>query len=187
MNKTTIALTQEQYIEIIETIKNGFLSSKPNNRIATVLVLEANLGIRISDILKLKLNDIIIDGGRYRLNIIEKKTKKVREFTVPIEIYSYLQNYCLENKISPNEVMFPITERAVQKHLALVCDYLGLENISTHSFRKYFATDIYNKNDKNIILVQKLLQHSSPSTTQRYIRISTQQIENAISGHINLL
>ena len=89
----------------------------------------------------LTLSNIIRDGGRYRLDIIEQKTKKKRTFTVPVELYIYLQSYCLENKIAPDEVIFPISERAIQKHLALVCDYLGPDygNISTHSFRKYPA------------------------------------------------
>ena len=81
MNKKTVALTNEQYEKIIETIRNGFICSdghivKPNYRIATVLSLEANLGLRISDILQLRLSAIIHDGNRYRLNIVEKKTKK---------------------------------------------------------------------------------------------------------------
>ena len=54
MNKKTLALTEEQYKEIIDTIRTGFLSSRPNQRIATALVLEANLGLRISDILQLR-------------------------------------------------------------------------------------------------------------------------------------
>ena len=45
-----------------------------------------------------------------------------------------------------NELMFPITERAVQKQLHIVCDYLGYEGISTHSFRKWYATEIYKAN-----------------------------------------
>ena len=65
--------------------------------------------------------------------------------------------------------MFPITERAVQKQLHIVCDYLGYEGISTHSFRKWYATEIYNANVFDIALVQRLLQHSSVATTQRYI------------------
>ena len=101
MNKKTVALTQEQYQEIIDTIRRGFVCSdshvvKPNNRIAVALVLEANLGLRISDILQLRLSAIIRDGDRYRLDIVEQKTKKKREFTVPMEIYIYIQNYYLK-------------------------------------------------------------------------------------------
>lgn len=192
MNKKTVALTEEQYKNIIETIRNGFTCVdthvvKSNNRIAVVLVLEANLGLRISDILKLRLSAIIQDGNRYRLDIIEKKTKKKREFTVPIEIYSYIQNYALENSINPAAKLFPISERTVQNHLKLVCGYLGYENVSTHSFRKYFSSTIYENNNYNIELVRVLLQHSSVVTTQRYIGIGNKQIESALQNHIKLL
>lgn len=187
MNKRTIAITQEQYIEIIKTIREGFLSSRPNNRIAMALILEANIGIRISDILQLRLNNFIKDGNRYRLDIIEQKTQKKRTFTVPNELMQYIRQYCIDNNIKSNEIIFPLTERAIQKHLKLACDYLGYEGISTHSFRKFFATNIYINNDYNIILVQELLQHSSPSTTQKYIGIGTKQLESAIKNNLNLL
>lgn len=187
MNKKTMALTKEQYTEIIGTMRTGFTGCRPNNRIATALILEANLGIRVSDILNLRLSDIIKDGDRYRLDIIEQKTSKKREFTVPIELYSYIQQYCLDNGVNPNDVIFNISERAIQKQLKIVCDYLGYENISTHSFRKFFATNIYINNNYNVILVQQLLQHSSPITTQKYIGIGSKEIEQAIQGNLMLL
>lgn len=192
MNKTTIALSEEQYRKIISVIKSGIVCSdgkviKSNIRIATALTLEANLGLRINDILKLRLSSIIKDGSRYRLDIIEQKTGKKREFTVPTDIYIYMQTYALENHISPEAKLFDISERQVQKHLKLVCDYLGLENISTHSFRKYFATSIYIHNHYNIELVRILLQHSSSVTTQRYIRLQRQEVEDALQNHIELL
>lgn len=192
MNKKTVALTEDQYKNIIQNIRAGFVCDnghivKPNERIATALSLEANLGLRISDILQLTLSAIIHDGNRYRLDIVEKKTKKKREFTVPIEIYSYIQNYVLENGIKPTDKLFDISERTIQNHLQLVCVYLGYENISTHSFRKYFATSIYENNNYNIELVRVLLQHSSVATTQRYIGLQRKEIENALQNHIRLL
>lgn len=185
-NKKTKALSQEQYNEIIDTIRNGFLDSRPNNRVATALVLEANLGIRVSDIVNLKLNDIVKDGDRYRLDITEQKTGKSREFTVPKELYNYIKQYCIDNEIKSNEIIFPITERAIQKHLKLTCDFLGYEGISTHSFRKFYATNIYLNNNYNIVLVQQLLQHSSTAITQRYIGIGTEELEKAITNNLNL-
>ena len=186
MNKKTVALSREQFNEIIDTLRTGFSGCRPNNRIATALVLEANLGLRISDIIHLKLNDIVKDGDRYRLDITEQKTGKRRTFTVPIEIYSYIQQYCIDNDIKSNEVIFNVSERAVQKQLKIVCDYLGFENISTHSFRKFYATNIYVNNNYNVALVQQLLQHSSPVITQRYIGIGTQELEQAIKNNLNL-
>ena len=187
MNKKTTALTTELYREIIATMKQGGSSFRPNERIATALVLEGNLGLRISDIVKLRLSDIVSDGGRYRLEITEQKTGKQRVFTVPLVIYQYMENYCLRDGIGRNDLLFPVTTRAVQKQLALVCDYLGYQGISTHSFRKWYATEIYKNNGYDIALVQRLLQHSSAAVTQRYIGIEPQRIEKAIEGHAELL
>lgn len=39
----TKVLTKEQYTQIIETIKRGCLNTRPNEEVATSLVLEANL------------------------------------------------------------------------------------------------------------------------------------------------
>ena len=187
MNKRTKALTTEQYKEIITTMKEGFCGFRPNERIATALVLEGNLGIRISDILKLRPCDIVKDGERYRLSITEQKTGKQRVFTVPLIIQQYIENYCLRNGIKRTDLIFPIKERVIQKQLAIVCDYLGYEGISTHSFRKWYATEIYKANGYDISLVQRLLQHSSSAITQRYIGIEPERIERAIEGHTQLI
>ena len=185
-NKTTVALTEEQYREFIETIRNGGAGFRANEKIATALILEANLGMRISDILALTPKSIIKDGHRYRLNVTEIKTKKKRNYTVPEELYIFIKEYCTKYNIPDNERLFPFTERHVQKHLAKVSDYLGYENIGTHSFRKFFATDILINNDYNLVLVQRLLQHSSPAITQKYIGISSEEMENALKKHIKI-
>ena len=110
--------------------------------------------------------------------------QKKRTFIVPLPIYQYIYIYCSENGIGKDKVIFPITVRAVQKHLQKVVDYLGYENVGTHSFRKFFATDLYEANGRDIELVRELLQHSSTVTTQRYIKRSSQQVEDAIQKHI---
>ena len=49
-NKTTVALTKEQYEEIIHYILTGTMYTRPNRAVATALVLEANLGLRLGDV-----------------------------------------------------------------------------------------------------------------------------------------
>lgn len=190
MNKKTRAIDKEEFELIISTIRNGFEHDnevfKPNNRLATLLVVQGNLGVRISDILKLTLSDIVYESGRYRLDIVEQKTKKVRNFTVPTGLYEYLVDYAKENKIGQYARLFPVCERAVQKQLSIVADYLGLENISTHSFRKYYATEIYINNDYDVELVRILLQHSSTTVTLNYIGMSNKRVEQAINNHLCL-
>ena len=75
-NKKCAALTKEQLKKIITTMRSGGAGFRKNEQIATALLLEANLGMRIEDILALHLQDIVMNGGRYRLNVIEKKTQK---------------------------------------------------------------------------------------------------------------
>jgi len=182
-----VALTDEQYKSIISAIRDGVGGLRGNPRIAAVLTAEANLGMRVGDILRLRLSDIVNDGGRFRLNITEEKTGKRRTFSVPEAVYMFFCDFARRYNIAANERLFPITERAVQKHLKAVCDCLGYENISTHSFRKWYATDIYNASGHDIILVQHLLQHSSPATTRRYIGIADDKIESAIAQHVSIV
>lgn len=190
-NKKTRAIDKQEFELIISTIQQGFITGagqrvRPNMRIATALTLQANLGLRIGDIVKLKLSDIIYESGRYHLDIVEEKTKKKRTFTVPNEVYTYLQSYALENGLKPKHRLFNLTVRAVQSHLQAVCKHIGLQDVSTHSFRKFFAMSIYNENDYNVELVRELLQHSNVAVTQHYLSVDTKQVEQALQKHIVL-
>lgn len=190
MNKKTIAIDSDTYQEIISTMKSGFEQSgvnfQPNVRIATVLVLEYNLGLRVGDILQLKMDSFVRDGDRYRLDIYEEKTGKYRNFTVPDEIYHFIRDYAYKYKVAPSARLFPISERAVMKHLRAVSAYLGLEGVGTHSFRKGFATNVYRNSHYNIELVRTLLQHSSVMVTQSYIGIGSKELEDALQKQIHL-
>lgn len=191
MNYRTKALTEAQFYLIIQTIKTGFVTADnkrvyPNERISVLLTLQANLGLRIGDIVNLRLSDIVKDGNRYRLDITEQKTQKSRNFTVPTEIYTFLQSYALDMGIKANQRLFDLTVRAVQKHLQTTCEYLNLQEISTHSFRKFFAISIYNNNSYNVELVRTLLQHSSIAITQHYLSVQPEVVEKALAGHIKL-
>ena len=190
MNKRTRAIDEETYKLLISAIQKGFeyegVVHKPNERIATVLQLEYNLGRRSGVILNLTMDAFVKDGSRYRLDIHEQKTGKYRNFTVPVEIYNFIRDYAYENNIHPKARLFPITERAVLKHLKATCDYLGLQGVGTHSFRKAYATNIYVNNHYNVELVRVLLQHSSSVVTQRYIGIGSKELEDAIEKNISL-
>ena len=194
MNYKTVALSREDFKRFIQTTREGFKTAdghtvRPNQRIATILTVQGNLGLRIGDVLQLKLQDFIQDGElkgrkRYRLDIVEEKTGKKREHSVTQELYVFLMEYAAANNIAPNRRLFPCSVRIVQRHVALVSAYLGMSRISTHSFRKFFATEIYVNSGYNLVLVQTLLQHCNTNITQRYIGIQDKQIEEALANHV---
>jgi len=185
----------DTYKLILTTIGNGFIYKvngadkkfRANQRVKFALLLEGNLGIRIGDILNLTMKSFRSNGINYTINITEQKTKKLREFTVPMEIYNVIKIYALENGLDDTDKLFPLTERAVQKQLKIVCAYLGLEDVSTHSFRKFYANQIFNNNEQNIELVRQLLQHSNIGITQKYLGVSSNEVEKAISNHIYIV
>ena len=184
---TTRPLEIEEYKNIMELLNNGFKYTlegkekvfRPNTQIALILSLQANIGLRIGDILSLKLSSF--KGNK--LQITEDKTDKLQYREINPAITNMVMEYALENNIKKSDDLFNITPRAVQKQLKIICDYLDLENISTHSFRKMYATIQYEANNNNIELVKELLNHSSIATTQRYIRVSQKEINKASKSY----
>lgn len=194
----TRVITEAEYQEIIRVMREGRPGFfKPNPKAAMALVLEANLGIRISDIvgtpktkndpgsIGLRLCDIVRDGDRWRLSIIEKKTGKPRWFTVPEPVRAGIMEYCYQNGIGQNDPIVGIARRSVQDALKKVTDFLELERVGTHSFRKYFAARIYEANGHDVELVREILQHTSLETTQRYLRTTSQRVDKALNENTN--
>lgn len=184
MGKETRSITEAEYREIISVMRRGVPGfCRPNRRAAMALVMEANLGIRISDIVKLRLCDIIRDGDRYRLSIAEQKTGKSRYFTVSDQMRAFLVDYCYQNGIRHDEPIVQIKRRSVQDALKKVTNYLELERVGTHSFRKFFATRIYENSGHDTELVREILQHGSLATTQRYLRVTSERVEAALNDN----
>ena len=186
-NKYCVAWSDSEYKESIRLLRSGFTTSKgrkvrPNPRIATIVQLQAALGLRVGDVLDLKLSSFIRDGDRFKLNIREQKTDKIRRFTVPDPVYMFIQDYALQNGIGVDSKLFHISERQIERHLNLVINKMGLnvKNYGTHSYRKYFSQKIYDST-KNILVVQELLQHSSPTITRRYLGVSEDDIEKSLA------
>ena len=187
---TTRALSQEEYEKLITTIRIGYVyknvKHRPNDQVATILILEANLGCRIGDIISLTCESFVCDNDIWKLNIIEEKTGKRRNFIVPLSVKSFIDHYCECRGITEGR-LFDIEAPAVWKQLRAATGYLGMTNISTHSMRKKIACDLYEKTGHDIEAVASFLQHSSINTTRRYIRRSDEQLEQAISQAVCLL
>lgn len=186
---TTRALEEEEYRKIILLLRTGYeyngVKHRPNDQIATILVLQANLGCRIGDIMELTTESIVKEGNIHRLNIVEQKTGKKRYFIVPEPIVNFIQDYCRCSGIKEGK-LFDIGAPAVWKQLRPVTQYLGLENVSCHSFRKAFAISLYERTGHDIDLVRTALQHSNVSITQTYLRRSDSQVEAALRDNVNI-
>ena len=180
-------LEYDEYMTIITLCQKGFTYKdeygvkhifRPNKQLAMTFMLQANLGLRISDVLKLKPSTFKND----KLEVIEKKTGKLQYRTINRNLKELIYEYALENNIKSNDYLIQVKVRAIQKQLSIIANYLNLTNISSHSFRKLFGVTVYNKTNGNIELLKELFNHSSISTTQRYIKVSQKQIDELSSS-----
>lgn len=185
------AITRAEFESIVETMENGSggrsttrgVTYRRNHQIATILQTQARTGLRIGDVLSLSLSSFVkMQDGNYRFDIVEQKTKKPRTFKIAKRVYNDLQTYAAAQGITDKKQrLFTVKERAVQKYLDIVCEDLELESVSTHSFRKFYATELYERSGHDIELVRRALQHSSVQTTQRYLGLTDERTNELVS------
>ena len=72
---------------------------RPNKQLAMTFILQANLGLRISDVLKLKPSTFKND----KLEVIEKKTGKLQYRTINRNEKERIYEYALQNNIKSND------------------------------------------------------------------------------------
>lgn len=153
-----------------------------NYRNYMLFVVGINSGLRISDILQLKVSDT----QKPYFHVVEKKTKKARRIEMTPQLKRELKQY-IEDKEN-HEYLFksregvnkPISRSAAYKVLNKAALAVGLEeNIGTHTLRKTFGYHFY-KQTKDVALLQEVLNHSSPKITLRYIGINQDQMDKAM-------
>lgn len=189
---TTLIPDTDDYRQIVETIRAGYTGAdgalhRPAPHMAACIVAQCNLGCRIGDIVHLTLHSFVRDGGGYRLDIVEQKTGKARNYPVPAAVYAYIADYCQQNNIGPDRRIFQFTTRAIQKAIKAAREYLGLDRISTHSFRKYAIRQVYDHSGHDAEVAREYAQHASVETTQAYIKCAPDRLEKAIADSVNLL
>ena len=190
-SKATRPLTEEEFNKIISILKYGVKYKdrrganrriEPNLQVALILSVQATIGFRINDILRMKLKDI--RGNK--LAFIEQKTKKLQYRKVNINFIEALQEYAINNNLGLDDYLFNTTARNIQMRLKKVTEYLGYNYIGTHSFRKFYAVNAYRASNNNLEMVRNLLNHSSVSITQRYINVDQDKIDE-YSASVNFV
>lgn len=150
---------------------------KWNERLFVVHVPELTSGLRISDIIKLQVKDVLnLDRTmKTHIEIVEQKTNKTKRFKINSALAEELYQFIKDMGMS--EFIFK-SRNGNNKHITRVRAYtilneaakkVGLSDIGTHTLRKTFGYFFYQQS-KDVALLQQLFNHSSPSITLRYIR-----------------
>lgn len=160
-----------------------------NVRDYLLFTLGINSGLRISDLLKLTVQDVTKD----RITIREQKTGKAKGFPLSETCKQAVRDYLQETGRGEG-VLFPSRNGRGSIPLSRVQAYrilhdaarqVGImEAIGTHTMRKTFGYHAY-QNGVDITRIQKLLNHSAPSITLAYIGITAEELD-AVYISLNL-
>ena len=167
----------------IEAMKKVLRGSNPRDHV--LFTLGINSGLRVSDLLKLKVSDVLDEKGRVknRITVREKKTGKTKTFPFSDTVIKALKDYLLDPL--PEMALFPsrkgggpITRQQAYRIINDAAKTVGIKDkIGTHTLRKTFGYHAYIAG-VDVTRIQSLLNHASPKETLRYIGITQDELDD---------
>ena len=140
-------------------------------------------GCRVSEALSLQTTDI--RGGALTFR---KSTTKGKLKTRVVDIQPGLAQLLAEYQPSKSGALFPgmrrraptLTRFTADKILKAACERVGLEGVSTHSFRRTALT-MMSSAGIPLRVIQEVSGHNDLGTLQRYLEVSPEQKRRAVS------
>lgn len=159
--------------------------AKQSQRDLFLFVIGTTCGLRISDILKLNVSDV---KNKTHIQITEKKTKKFKKFPINSKLKPMIDEFISGRK--NDEPLFLShwghrLDRVTAYYIIRnACEQAKLqEKIGTHSMRKSFGYHHYQQ-FKDVVILQKIFNHSSPQITLRYIGIEQDEIDFSYNNFV---
>ena len=186
------------------TAISRYLISQKRYRDNMLFIVGINFGLRVSDLRMLRFSNLINDNLTFKdsFPVFEKKTrntrkrKKNRYITINTAVVEAVTLF-LENtpNIRLSDYMFrslsnrggnlnePLSIKSIDRILKGIADELDINvKVSTHTLRKTFCYHqmlMSNNDTRKLMLLQKMMNHSSPAQTLDYIGITSEEIQEA--------
>lgn len=168
-NKLPDVLTKEEVSEILKNVKNL--------KHLTMLMLSYASGLRVSELVNLRVEDIDLQRGL--IHVRGGKGKKDRYTILSESMKLILHQYSESYKINSNNWLFPsensnyhLSARSIQVVFQRAVKASGInKRVSIHTLRHSFATELLEQGT-DLRYIQSLLGHKSTKTTEIYTHIS---------------
>ena len=152
-----------------------------------LFVLGINSGLRVGDLLALRVGDVLDERGKLaeRISVREQKTGKRKDFPLGPSAQKALREYLDAHALRPDAPLFPsrkggapLDRRTAWRIMSEAAKAVGItESIGTHTLRKTFGYHAYQMG-MDVTRIQKLLNHSSPGVTLAYIGITREELDD---------
>lgn len=168
--KLPSVLSQEEVLQII--------AATQNLKHRAILALIYSCGLRISELINLKLADFYIE--RKQLIIKNGKGRKDRYVSLADSFLPLLSNYYYSYKPSlyfvEGQTGSKYSSESVRQFLKKSCTKAGIHrNVTPHTLRHSYATHLL-ENGVDIRYIQSLLGHSKPETTMIYTHVKRKDL-----------
>ena len=152
------------------------MNTTSNLKHKAILIIIYSAGLRISEAIVLKIQDI--DSKRMQIRVHQSKGKKDRYTLLSEKALTVLRAYFQEYR--PKHWLFEGQEpasqyatRSIQNIFKAAASKAGIrKKVSVHTLRHSFATHLL-ENGTDIRYIQNLLGHESSKTTEIYTHITT--------------
>ena len=169
-----------------ETELTKLFNALNNKKHKAMLFTAYSSGLRVSEIVNLKISDI--DSKRMQILVQRAKGKKDRYVNLSPMVLDILRKYIKEYKPRPKLYLFESEQtltayptRTVQQIFSNAKQKAGIrKEVGIHSLRHSFATHLLDKGT-DIRFIKDLLGHFNLKTTERYLHVSKKQLVNIIS------
>jgi integrase/recombinase XerD len=160
---------------------------KPHNfyerRLSLLILTLLDTGGRISEALELRVSDCDLENLLVKL---KGKGDKERRVPVSFELRKAMLRFVADFDLLPHSLLLGTRpgskwdRHIVARDVGKLCQRLGFSPPSArlHSFRRTFATN-YIKQNGNPLFLQRILGHTSITTTMVYVRLNTSDLQEA--------
>ncbi|MCR4392555.1 MAG: site-specific integrase [Candidatus Acetothermia bacterium] len=159
-----------------------------------ILHVALDAGLRVSEIVSLKVGDLLLDPGHSAIIVRYGKGGKERGVDIGQPLREHLREYLawkdtVGEPTGPDDLLFvsprggPLTRQAVYLMFKRYARLAGLpDRFTIHSCRHTYASMLYRASRFNLRLVQKQLGHASIRTTQVYADVLSADALEAVNG-----
>lgn len=174
---------KNRFLRVIENISDKKTNQSIRNRAICYLMLKA--GLRISEVVSLRLDDIELEKGL--LTVQDGKGGKMRRVTINKEIVKSIQEWLEVRGKQKTDYVFvsqkrtPITTQGIEDFFKNIKKEANIEELTPHVLRHTFCHDLIEKGYP-INLVADLAGHSDLNTTRLYTRSSEEERRKAVES-----
>ncbi len=179
VKKVICTLSNEEIATILRTF-NSSSHSQIRNKVIFMLLLDT--GLRIGELINLKLDDINIDEGLMK---VLGKGKKERMVPIGNKAQKALQSYLFRCRAKPAHLGIdnaflsvfgtPLTENSVKLMFTRLALESGIRRLHAHLCRHTFAT-MFLLNGGDVFTLQQILGHSTLEMVRNYVTLASNHV-----------